>query len=118
MGEHQAGKRIPSDSQVAVELQPAGRAGETAAIQSLLRNEPALAWAGLVGSDGGSGTALHLVTDWPGYFPNGPQIVRLLVGAGADPQRPDRQPGFARVPGMRRRCITRQAVTIPTWPKP
>lgn len=85
MGEHQAGKRIPSDSQVAVELRLAVRAGETAAIQSLLRNEPALASARLVGSDGGSGTALHLVTDWPGYFPNGPQIVRLLVGAGADP---------------------------------
>ena len=28
---------------------------------------------------------MHLVTDWPGYFPNGPQIVRLLIGAGADP---------------------------------
>jgi uncharacterized protein len=28
---------------------------------------------------------LHLVTDWPGYFPNGPEIVRLLIGAGADP---------------------------------
>ena len=28
---------------------------------------------------------MHLVTDWPGYFPNGPQIVRLLIDAGADP---------------------------------
>lgn len=28
---------------------------------------------------------LYLVTDWPGYFPHGPQIVRLLIGAGADP---------------------------------
>ena len=23
--------------------------------------------------------------DWPGYFPNGPRIARLLIGAGADP---------------------------------
>jgi uncharacterized protein len=28
---------------------------------------------------------LHVVADWPGYFRNGPQIVRLLVAAGADP---------------------------------
>jgi uncharacterized protein len=28
---------------------------------------------------------LHLVTDWPGYFPKGPLIVRLLIDAGADP---------------------------------
>jgi hypothetical protein len=27
---------------------------------------------------------LHLVTDWPGYFPNGPEIARVLIGAGAD----------------------------------
>jgi ankyrin repeat protein len=30
-------------------------------------------------------TALHLVTDWPGYYPDGPAVVRLLVAAGADP---------------------------------
>lgn len=34
----------------------------------------------------GSATPLHLVTDWPGYFPNGPQIVKLLIDAGADPK--------------------------------
>ena len=28
---------------------------------------------------------MHLVADWPGYFPNGPQIMRLLIQAGADP---------------------------------
>jgi ankyrin repeat protein len=28
---------------------------------------------------------LHFATDWPGYFPGGPHIVRLLIGAGADP---------------------------------
>ena len=32
-----------------------------------------------------------MVTDWPGYFPNGPEIVRLLVDAGGDPN--GRQPG-------------------------
>ena len=59
--------------------------GDIAAIQRLLRDDPALASARFVGRDGGSGTPLHLVTDWPGYFPNGPQIARLLIQAGADP---------------------------------
>jgi ankyrin repeat protein len=36
-------------------------------------------------------TALHVVTDWPGYFPNGPEVVRLLIDAGADPN--GRSPG-------------------------
>jgi ankyrin repeat protein len=30
-------------------------------------------------------TPLHLVSDWPGYFPNGPEIARALIVAGAIP---------------------------------
>jgi len=85
MSEQQASKWIPEDDPVAAELRVAVRAGDVEAIRRLLRNDPALATARLVGRDGGTGTALHLVTDWPGYFPNGPQIVRLLIDAGADP---------------------------------
>ncbi len=85
MSGQETGKRIPSDDQVAVDLALAVRVGDVEAIQRLLRNDPALASARLVGKDGGAGTPLHLVTDWPGYFPNGPEIVRLLIGAGADP---------------------------------
>jgi uncharacterized protein len=85
MSEQETGKRIPSDDQVAVELLLAVRVGDVAAIQRLLRSDPALASARLFGKDGGGGTPLHLVTDWPGYFPNGPEIVRLLIDAGADP---------------------------------
>jgi hypothetical protein len=85
MSEQETGKRIPSDAHVAVELLLAVRLGDVAAIQRLLRDDPALASARLVGKDGGAGTPLHLVTDWPGYFPNGPEIVRLLIDAGADP---------------------------------
>ena len=81
----QSGNWTPSDGQVAVELRLAVRAGDVGAIQRLLRNNPALASARLVGRDGGTGTPLHLVTDWPGYFPNGPEIARLLIDAGADP---------------------------------
>lgn len=42
---------------------------------------------------------MHLVTDWPGYFPGGPQIAALLIDAGADPnaltisQGPEPGPG-------------------------
>src|SRR6185437_6879569 len=36
---------------------------------------------------------LHVVADWSGYFPNGPQIVRTLVAAGADPNARDPEPG-------------------------
>jgi ankyrin repeat protein len=76
---------IPDDDQIAVELRRAVRAGDVEAIQRLLRNDPALASARLGSKDSGTATPLHLVTDWPGYFPNGPQIVRLLIDAGADP---------------------------------
>ena len=81
----QAGKLIPEDDGVAAELRQAVRAGDVEVIRRLLRNDPALASARLVGRGGGTGTPLHLVTDWPGYFPNGPLIVRLLIDAGADP---------------------------------
>jgi uncharacterized protein len=33
-------------------------------------------------------TPLHLLTDWPGHFPNGPQLVAVLVAAGADVDAP------------------------------
>src|SRR6478609_7355808 len=85
MSEQQPGRWVPDDDQAAVELRLAVRAGDVEAIQRLLRNDPTLASAHLVGRGGGSGTPLHLVTDWPGYFPNGPEIVRLLIDAGADP---------------------------------
>jgi uncharacterized protein len=85
MSEQEPGKWIPDDDQVAVELRSAVRAGDVEAVQRLLRNDAALATARLGSKDSGSATPLHLVTDWPGYFPNGPQIVQLLIDAGADP---------------------------------
>jgi uncharacterized protein len=33
----------------------------------------------------GGRTPLHVATDWPGYFPDGPAVVALLIAAGADP---------------------------------
>jgi len=85
MSDRETGKRIPDDDQVAIELQLAVRSGDVAALQRLLRDDPELASARIAGRNGGTGTPLHMVTDWPGYFPNGPQIVRLLLDYGADP---------------------------------
>jgi uncharacterized protein len=85
MSEQESGRRISSGDQVAVKLRSAVHAGDVEAIQRLLRADPVLATARLVGGGGGTGTPLHLVAGWPGYFPNGPQIVRLLIDAGADP---------------------------------
>jgi uncharacterized protein len=85
MSEQEPGKWIPDDDQVAAELRSAVRAGDVEAVQRLLRNDAALATARLGSKDSGSATPLHLVTDWPGYFPHGPQIVQLLIDAGADP---------------------------------
>jgi ankyrin repeat protein len=99
MSERQYSKRIPSDDQVAVELARAVRVGDVQAIQGLLRNDRALASAGLGSNDSGTATPLHLVTDWPGYFPNGPAIVRLLVDAGADPNARTTSRGSETGPG-------------------
>lgn len=85
MSEQEPSQWIQAGDQDAVELLLAVRVGDVEAIQGLLRNHPALASARIVGRGGGSGTALHMVTDWPGYFPNGPEIARLLINAGADP---------------------------------
>jgi hypothetical protein len=64
--------------------------GDLAGLRQLLADHPGVASAPLGGRQG-SRTPMHVVTDWPGYFPNGPKMVRLLVNAGADPDA--HQPG-------------------------
>jgi ankyrin repeat protein len=94
-----AGKRVPSSDPVAVDLVLAVQGGDVEAIRCLLRNDPALASSRLTGKNGNSRTPLHVVTDWPGYFPNGPAIVRLLVEAGADPNTRTTSRGLVSGPG-------------------
>ncbi|GIM94830.1 hypothetical protein Ato02nite_066230 [Paractinoplanes toevensis] len=73
----------PEDS-TAVVLVEAVRGGDVAALRRLLAGQPALATA-RIGTPGGmSRTLLHVVTDWPGHFPNGAGTVAALVEAGAD----------------------------------
>lgn len=85
MSERETGRLIPDDSQAAIELTLAVRAGDLEEVSRLLRDDPGLALARIAGRRGGSETALHLVAGWPGYFPRGPEIVALLAAAGADP---------------------------------
>jgi uncharacterized protein len=66
------------------ELVAAIHAGDVDAVQRIVADGPSLA-AGPLGGPFQTRTALHVVADWPGYFPNGPQIVRVLLAAGADP---------------------------------
>lgn len=77
-------------AEVADQVVDAIHLGDIAQLRRLLAENPGLAAAPLGGRHG-SGTPLRAATDWPGYFPNGPEIVRLLVAAGADPNA--RQPG-------------------------
>jgi ankyrin repeat protein len=74
-----------ADAPTAVELLIAVRGGDVEAVRRLLSENPDLARARFEGRRGGTSTALHFVTDWPGYFPNGPRLVHLLIDAGADP---------------------------------
>jgi hypothetical protein len=76
---------LPDDDPTAVELLAAVRGGDLDAVRRLVSENPALARARFGSTRGGTRTALHFVTDWPGYFPSGPDIVRLLIDAGADP---------------------------------
>lgn len=77
-------KQIPANEQVAVDLRRTVHQGDVEHLRRLLQEDPELASARLVAPDGGGRTPLHIVTDWPGYFPNGPAVVRLLIEAGAD----------------------------------
>jgi ankyrin repeat protein len=72
---------VDSEDPVAIAALHAIRTGDTASLASLLSQHP-----GLVSEEiHGTRLPLHVVTDWPGYFPAGPATVRLLIDAGADP---------------------------------
>ncbi len=75
---------LPNDAPAVVELLAAVRGGDVDVVRRLVTEHPDLVRA-RIGGSGGTRTALHMVTDWPGYFSNGPTIVALLIDAGADP---------------------------------
>lgn len=74
------------------------RTGDVDALRRLLNEVPGLASKRAEDKKGGSRTALHVVTDWPGYFPNGPVIVKMLIEEGADPNAPATGGTFSETP--------------------
>ena len=77
---------IGTEEPLAVAVVTAIRTGDVPALTRLLAVNPGLATARLGDDDpdGMSRTLLHVATDWPGHFPNGPATVAALVQAGAD----------------------------------
>ena len=77
-----------ADDQLAVAVTSAIRGGDVDSLKRLLADHPELATAVIASEKdrarGIGRTLLHVATDWPGNFPNGPQIVAALVEAGAD----------------------------------
>jgi hypothetical protein len=75
---------IAADDPRAVAAVEAIRAGDLESLRRVLAEHPALATAGLGSERGRARTLLHVATDWPGHFPNGPAVVAALVAAGTD----------------------------------
>ncbi len=57
--------------------------GDVPRLRQLLADHPDLATSAL-GNTQMTRSLLHVATDWPGHYPNGPQVIAALVDAGAD----------------------------------
>ena len=79
------GLRLSKSAPLAQALVETIHAGRVESLIELLREHPGLAAARVVDDKGGSGTPLHMAADWPGFFPRGPEVVAVLIAAGADP---------------------------------
>ena len=75
---------IPTDDPLAIAVVEAIHTGDVEALERLLHENPGLATARLGADHDMTRTLLHVVTDWPGHFPNGAATVAALVEAGAD----------------------------------
>jgi uncharacterized protein len=83
---------MTADQESVAALVAAIHIGDVDTVRRIVADSPELA-RGPLGGRFKTRTALHVVTDWPGYFPGGPQIASLLIAAGADPNSRDPEPG-------------------------
>lgn len=79
---------LPADDARAIALVTAIRSGAAEELTRLLEADPELARSRIVDRAGVRRTLLHVVSDWPGHFPQGARTVALLVAAGADVDAP------------------------------
>lgn len=77
---------ISTKDPIAVGVVEAIQTGDVATLKRLLLEHPDLATCTIAAGDphGSQRTLLHIVSDWPGHFPNGAETVGALVAAGAD----------------------------------
>jgi ankyrin repeat protein len=75
---------IATDEPLARAAVQAIHEGDVRTLERLLAEHPGLAGARLGDDCKMTRTLLHVATDWPGHFPNGPATVAALVEAGAD----------------------------------
>ncbi|KJK48543.1 ankyrin [Lentzea aerocolonigenes] len=73
-----------NDEPLAITVTTAIHHGDITALRRLLADNPDLATARIVDERGCGRTLLHVLTDWPGGFPDGVQTAAALVTAGAD----------------------------------
>jgi uncharacterized protein len=83
---------LAENDPLAIEVLLAIRGGDMPTLERLLAEHPGLERVRVAGRKGGWRNPLRMVTDWPGFFPNGPEIVRLLIAAGADPNEREIEP--------------------------
>jgi hypothetical protein len=80
---------LAQDDPQAITVRTAIQAGDLETLNRLLQEHPDLARARIrskkdVAEQNAGRTLLHIATDWPGHFPNGPAIVAAIIAAGAD----------------------------------
>jgi len=75
---------IQPDEPLAVAVVDAIHNGNIELLKRLLHENASLATARIAGTR----TLLHIVTDWPGHFPNGAKTVAALIAHGAEVNAP------------------------------
>ncbi len=74
---------IPVDDPRAIAVMKAIQTGDAESLQDLLSAHKELVSA-YIGSSDEARTLLHLLTDWPGHFPNNAAIAKILIEAGCE----------------------------------
>lgn len=97
VGNSPASRLVPADNPVVVELVQAVQSGDLEALEQLLEANPWLA-TDRFGDPDCYRSVLHVATDWPGHYPNGPAVAGRLIRAGADVNAPSRFDSHSETP--------------------